>query len=41
MRRLLQVLKWIAKHIYFRKKDLNEGEGKPVPATEVGIKIEF
>ena len=41
MQRLLQVLRWIATHIYFRKKDLNGGEGKPVPATEIGIKIEF
>ena len=41
MRRLLQVLKWIAQHIYIKSKDLNEGEGKPVPATEVGIKIKF
>lgn len=41
MRKLLKVLKWIAKHIYFRKKDLNGGEGKPIPATEVGLKFEF
>lgn len=41
MRKLLRALKWIATHIYFRKKDLNEGEGKPVQATEIGFKIEF
>lgn len=41
MRKLLRALKWIAQHIYIRRRDLNEGEGKPVPATEVGIKITF
>lgn len=41
MRHLLEVLKWIAQHVYVRKRDLNNGEGKPVPAAEVGIKVEF
>ena len=41
MRRLLQVLKWIAQHVYIKHRDLNEGEGKPHNAIEVGIKGSF
>ena len=41
MWRLRRVLKWIMQHIYIKHKDLNEGEGKPHNAIEVGIKGSF
>lgn len=41
MQRLIAVLKWLAKHLVVRSRDLNQGEGKPKPAVEIGIRGEF
>lgn len=42
MRKLQSILKWLAKHIVIRGKNLNDDkEAKPKPTAEVGIKVEF
>lgn len=42
MRKLQSILKWLAKHIVIRGKNLNDDkEAKPKPTVEVGISIDF
>ena len=41
MQRFLKVLRWIAKHLFVKTTDLNNGEGKPHTAIVVGIKGKF
>lgn len=42
MQQLSAILKWLAKHIVIRGKNLNDDkEAKPKPTVEVGISIDF
>lgn len=42
MRKLQALLKWALGHVYVKRRNLNDDEeGKPVPAVEAGVRIEF
>lgn len=42
LRKLQALIKWVLGHLYVRHRNLNDDEeGKPVPAVEAGVKIEF
>lgn len=42
MRKLQSILKWLAKHIVIRTRNLNDDkEAKPKPSVEAGIRVSF
>lgn len=41
MQKLLGLMRWMAKHLFVKSIDLNNGDGKPHTAIVVGIEGKF